>query len=138
MMAALCVLMVNARCVCKLGWSVGGRGVGVEAEGCPEHLGKAEGRGDRARGPHPDDLLPCPGSRPKSPLQGAHVRPQLPFLLLLLLFQLKGLRWSLCPDSWFQGVLKPVLPHVGISTLDLVKYPAESAEDMGQSRGKVG
>lgn len=78
--------------------------------------------------------LPPPPPRPESPLQGPDVSPQLPHLLLLLL-QLEGLHRPLDPDDRLHVVLQPVPLHVGISTLDLIKHPAEAPEDMGIRAG---
>lgn len=81
--------------------------------------------------------LPLLPPRPESPLQGPDVSPQL-LLLLLFLLQLEGLHRPLDPDDGLHVVLQPVPLHVGISTLDLIKHPAEAPEDMGIRAGGGG
>lgn len=94
----------------------GGRGV-------PQTPWRGRREEGQHRRPH-SDFLPW-----ESPLQGADVSSQLLFL------QLEGLHRPLHPDDGLHVVLKAVPLHVGISTLDLVKYPEESPEDMGSEQG---
>lgn len=94
----------------------GGRGV-------PQTPWRGRREEGQHRRPH-SDFLPR-----ESPLQGADVSSQLLFL------QLEGLHRPLHPDDGLHVVLKAVPLHVGISTLDLVKHPEESPEDMGSEQG---